>query len=167
MRKQISTNLHANITPAEWNTIFKSALTTYKAAVWHMMTILEFGSTKFGRDTIVSMTPFDESRVNYYNAVVRVKHNNKQRLLPELVYEAIDSKNPANWLDKAIKDGLKPKQLRKLIRETEKTFKEEKQIKGKIATWPSMMVLLQNELKKLPQDQRQIAQDRMAQLMSS
>jgi hypothetical protein len=154
--------LKQSIKASEYNKLFRSNLKSYKAAVWAMANIVHFGSQKFGRDMITQMTCWDESKVNYFNSIVKTvgKHID---ILPEVVFEIASTNDKEKWLIKAKKEGLKVSQIRRLIRECQATFKQEKQLQG-VSSVPRMLILLENELKRVPADQREAVKEKIRQL---
>jgi hypothetical protein len=110
-----------------------------------MAELINLGSKKFGRDNVVKMTPFDEKKVNWFNNIARFRYKDSTQL-PELNYEVIGAKHPVRLLKQAKQDGLKPSQIRKLVRETHSSFKKEKHVK--CAKWPKALIDAENELKR-------------------
>lgn len=163
MKRLISTNQENNININEFNKLLVNAIELYKEAMWNLATVIELGTRKFGRDNVTKMSRLEESRVNYLNSIIRVK-GEKKHLLPELVYEITSSSNQKKWLKRAVDENLTPKELRKLIRNSQEKFHKEKKSSNGVVTWPRTLILLENELKKLPVEQKKIVHEKLARI---
>ncbi len=103
-----------------------------------------------GRKIIEDITCLDINRINTLCRLGALSIPISRNISPELVVEILgeDTASQRKFLKKAVKDNLKPSQLRKLVRKKNKTLLT-KDKKIKINTWQKHLIMLENEMKNM------------------
>jgi len=117
------------ITSREWSRLYTNALSGSTAATWQLADIISMGVDKWGKQSVLDMTSLDNSKVRWLCSISNVSHR-EHTLLPEHHAEVSNLSNPKSWLKKAVKQNLKPTELRSAIRKQLQQFpSNEKKIK--------------------------------------
>ena len=141
------------LTSKEFNRMYQDAIQLYKDAVWQLADIIALGTEKFGRENLLEITDLDRSKIRWLCTIAGITKRNST--LPECHYEVSGLDNRSYWLRIARSENLKPSELRKRIRKSQKHFNKEKNINA--PAYSKYTLLLQNDLRKLGTIERQQA----------
>jgi hypothetical protein len=127
-----------------------AALEGYNQATYKLAKELYEIKKQHGRKVIEDITNLDINRINILCRLGAVSMEISNNISPELVIELLgeDTVSQRKFLKKAIKDNLKPSQLRKLVRKKNKTLIT-KDKKVKINNWQKHLIMLENEMKNM------------------
>lgn len=153
------------MTPKEFNTEHKEAIELYSYAVWQLADLLAVGKKEFGRKQLLELTRLPSNKIDWFISIANLTHRDINTL-PESHYEVVglSPKVAKQWLDRSSKEGLKPTELRKLIRDTNKQYKKPiKQIE--VSQWAKNLMLADNELKRTKISNPQVIVDKLKPLV--
>lgn len=131
----------------EYPDLFLS-ITKYSEATINLAKAMVGIKDRLGRKTLEDLTCFDTSRINSLCRLGNLTEEVYKDIIPEALLELVgEPKSSHKRLASRVREcRLKPSQLRKEIRQQNKTLVS-KDKKSKVSSWGKHLLLLENELK--------------------
>jgi len=129
------------------------AIKNYDKAIWDLAKVMCEVRAKHSRNALLELTPFNKTKIELFLKLGELAKLNYPNLIPEHYMEVLkETKDNQNkFLEQASKEGLKPLQLRKLIRRANKTVSS-KDKDVAVNSWHKHLIMLDNSLKNMPAD---------------
>ena len=143
-------SIDSNETIALLKTIQEHTQATFKLAQ-----AMHKAKDKYGRKTLVAVTPYDVSFINYLCQLGSLDHTPDDTIAPQAYYELLGQpdKTKNKILAEVKANNLKPSEVRKKLR-TINTKVVTKEKKVKTNNLARLTILLQNELKGMPEENK-------------